>query len=57
VSERAVERYSQLLQRQEQLAQAEPGHTDYQRDLSVYNEMGDLFSALSQGENPCVAEK
>jgi hypothetical protein len=36
------------------LAQAEPGRTDYRRDLPVYNEMGDAFG---QGENPCVAEK
>ena len=36
----------------ERLAKAEPDRADYQRDLSVsYNKMGDLFSALGQGED------
>ena len=36
----------------ERLAKAEPERADYQRDLSVsYNKMGDLFSALGQGED------
>jgi tetratricopeptide (TPR) repeat protein len=49
--DRAFERYGHLLRRYERLAHAEPGRADYQRNLSVsYNNMGDLFRALGQGE-------
>ena len=35
---------------------AEPDRADYQRDLSVsYNQMGDLYRALGQGERPATA--
>jgi tetratricopeptide (TPR) repeat protein len=50
-TERAVERYEELLRVCEKRAQAEPDRADYQRDLSVSHErMGDLYRALGQGD-------
>ncbi len=47
----AFRRYETLVARYERLVQSEPDRADYQRDLSVsYNKMGDLYSALGQGE-------
>ncbi|MCA1672867.1 MAG: hypothetical protein LC799_11930, partial [Actinobacteria bacterium] len=47
----AVERYRTLVETCSQRARAEPGRADYQRDLSVsYNKLGDLHSALGEGE-------
>ena len=47
----AREAFAKALAISERLAAAEPDRADYQRDLSVsYNKMGDLFSALGQGE-------
>ena len=52
LSGRALDRYQELLRRQQSRAQAEPDRADYQRDLSVsYERMGDLYRALSQGED------
>ena len=50
-TERALERYEELLRVHQRRAAAEPDRADYQRDLSVsYNKVGDLYSALGQGE-------
>jgi tetratricopeptide (TPR) repeat protein len=51
LTERAVARQRQLLERFQQRAAAEPDRADYQRDLSVsFIKMGDLYRALGQGE-------
>jgi tetratricopeptide (TPR) repeat protein len=51
LTDRALERFGQLLRLHERLAQAEPSRADYQRDLSVsYERMGDLLRDLGQSE-------
>ncbi|HMN95565.1 MAG TPA: hypothetical protein PKC43_05005, partial [Phycisphaerales bacterium] len=49
--EAARSAYQSALSIRERLAKSEPDRADYQRDLSVsYERMGDLYSALGQGE-------
>ena len=48
---RALEGFLRLVEAHESRALREPGRADYQRDLSVsYDRLGDLMSALGQGE-------
>src|SRR5207249_3687264 len=51
LTERALERYRELLEAGERRAKAEPDRADYQRELSVsYTRTGDLYRALGQGD-------
>ncbi|HET8799501.1 MAG TPA: tetratricopeptide repeat protein, partial [Thermoanaerobaculia bacterium] len=50
-TQRAVQRYEELLRAQKARAEAEPERADSQRVLSVlYNRIGDVYRALGEGE-------